>query len=192
MTCATSFSHGGFPRKPRTKPITPLQAETILMPALRNQRRDLFAQGLARGMSAAQAYREAGYVDNRRNASALKTNQDIIARVLEIQAENQERFVLTRQCLIDALIENIEKALGRRPVKIGAEGKEVYVYRGDVANRAIQLAGMELQMFTERKEIQHTKGAFEALSDLELVQLVTREAQALLEDHSGGDGQDQS
>jgi hypothetical protein len=42
---------------------------------------------------------------------------------------------------------------GRIPVNIGAEGKLVYVYRGDVANRAIQLAGMELQMFTERRWI---------------------------------------
>jgi hypothetical protein len=42
-------------------------------------------------------------------------------------------------------------------MKIGAEGKLVYVYRGDLANRAIQLVGMELQMFTERKEIKRTR-----------------------------------
>src|SRR6476659_11055812 len=153
------------------------------MPALRNQRRELFAQGLARGMSAAQAYREAGYVDNRRNASALKANQDIIAKVLELQAERQDRFVLTRQCLLDALLENLEKALGRRPVKIGEEGKEVYVYRGDVANTAIKMAGSELNLFTEKKAIAHRTN-LDDLSDLELVQKVRDEAQVLLEYHS--------
>jgi hypothetical protein len=49
-------------------------------------------------------------------------------------------------------------------VKIGAEGKLVYVYRGDLANRAIQLAGMELQMFTERKEIKRTRDELGQLS----------------------------
>jgi hypothetical protein len=141
-------------------------------------------------MSAARAYREAGYVDNRRNASALKTNQDIIARVLEIQTETRDRFVLSRQRLIDGLIENLEKALGRKPVKIGQEGKQTYVYRGDVANRAIQLAGIELGMFVERKEITHTRSNLDHLSDLELVQLVQQEAQALLEDHVRREGED--
>ena len=64
--------------------------------------------------------------------------------------------MLSRQYVVDALLENAEKALGRRPVKIGADGNEVYIYRGDVANRAIQLAGLECGLFTERKEITHS------------------------------------
>ena len=99
------------------------------------------------------------------------------------------RFVLTRQHVLEALVENIEKALGRWLVKIGAEGREVYVYRGDVANRAIQLAGIELQMFTERKEIKCLT-EFDEMSDVELVQLLEQEARALLEDHSGGGDND--
>ena len=99
---------------------------------------------------------------------------------------------MTRQYTIEALVENIEKALGRRPVKIGAEGNEVYVYRGDVANRAIQLAGIEVGMFTERKEISHPKSSLDNLSDLELVQTLQREATALLEYHSRRDGEDRS
>ena len=153
------------------------------MSALRNQRRECFAQGLARGMSTAQAYREAGYVDNRRNASALKTNKDIIARVLELQKEKQDRFILTRQCVLDGLLENIEKALGRRPVRIGEEGKLVYVYRGDVANNALKLAGNELGLFVEKAEVTH-KREFDDLSDLQIVEEIQREAQLLLEHHS--------
>ena len=81
--------------------------------------------------------------------------------------------------------------MGRRPVKIGNadETRQVYVYRGDVANRAIQMAGLELGMFTERKEIKHLSSEFEKMSDLEIVQMLEAEARRLLlEDHSGGDG----
>jgi hypothetical protein len=146
------------------------------MPALKNQRHELFAQCLASGMSAAQAYREAGYVDNRRNASALKTNKDIVARVFELQTQKQDRFVHTRQCLVDALIENIEKALGRRPVKIGEEGREAYVYRGDVANRAIQLAGVQIGMFKEKSEVT-IKTPYDNMTTAQLLAEIEREAQ---------------
>ena len=131
-------------------------------------------------MSAAQAYRDAGYVDNRRNASALKTNKDVIARVLELQKEQQDRFILTRQCVLDGLLENIEKALGRRPVKIGEEGKEIYVYRGDVANNALKMAGQEIGLFRDKAEITH-RTQYDDLSDVELVRMMQEEATLLLE-----------
>ena len=85
--------------------------------------------------------------------------------------------------MVDALLEITEKALGRKPVKIGTDGREVYVYRGDVANRAIHLAGCG--MFTNREEVEHFN-EYEKLSDIELVQLVAREAEALLLKHQSG------
>ena len=97
--------------------------------------------------------------------------------------EKQDRFILTRQCVLDGLLENIEKALGRRPVKIGEEGKLVYVYRGDVANNALKLAGNELGLFVEKAEVTH-KREFDELSDLQIVEEIQREAQLLLEHHS--------
>ena len=42
-----------------------------------------------------------------------------------------------------------------------------------------------------RKEIKDTRDELDQLSDLELVQLLTREAQALLEDRNGGETDDQ-
>jgi hypothetical protein len=69
-------------------------------------------------------------------------------------------------------------------VKIGAESKAVYVCRGDVANRAIQLAGLECGLFAESKEIAHCVGELDKMSDVQLVQLLAQEAQLLLEDHS--------
>ena len=41
------------------------------MPILANPKHEAFAQGLARGSSAAAAYVEAGYKANRHNAAAL-------------------------------------------------------------------------------------------------------------------------
>jgi hypothetical protein len=62
------------------------------------------------------------------------------------------------------MVENAEKALGRMPVKIGKEATEIYVYRGDVANRALQMLGSELAMFTGRKELKLVAD-FEIASD---------------------------
>ena len=55
------------------------------MPALDNQRHELFAQELARGNSATQAYKDAGYKPNPQNAGRLTKNDDIQARVKELQ-----------------------------------------------------------------------------------------------------------
>jgi hypothetical protein len=81
--------------------------------------------------------------------------------------------------------------LGRKPVKIGKVGEEseVYVYRGDVANHALRLIGLELGMFTEKTEITH-KSELSKLSDVELLEVLVKEAeeaQQLLEYHGGED-----
>jgi phage terminase small subunit len=159
------------------------------MPALRNQRRELFAQGLAQGKTANAAYIDAGYRPNRHNASRLKTNETIVARVAELQTRRRDRFVLTRQHLIERLLENIENALGRKPVNVGKEGAEIFVYRGDVANNAIRLAGLEIGMFNQRKELKLVAD-FDKYSDAELVQLLAQEAQTLLLSDQSGDGDD--
>ena len=53
------------------------------MPILENPRHEAFAQGLARGSSAAAAYVEAGYKPNRHNAAALARKQHISTRANE-------------------------------------------------------------------------------------------------------------
>jgi hypothetical protein len=148
------------------------------MPVLQNQRWERFAWGLASGKTGDAAYIEAGYKRNKDNASRLKAKESVSARVRELQDEKVERFVLSRQYVLDAVIENAEKALGRKPVKIGklGEEREVFVYRGDVANTAIRLAGIELSMFTEKKEVHHTS-KLSQLSDVELLEVLVKEAE---------------
>jgi phage terminase small subunit len=153
-----------------------------LMPVLKNQRQERFCQALAAGKSASLAYEEAGYVPNRGNASILKANQNIADRVLELQRQQQERLVLSRQSVVDALLENADKALGRKPVKVGPDGVEVYVYRGDVANRALQMLGFELGLFKDKSEHNvNITQRFEKYSDAQIIEMLVEEGKLLLE-----------
>jgi hypothetical protein len=82
------------------------------MPTLKNPRRERFAQLLALGKTATDAYEGAGYVRSHSNGPALARKPEISARVAEITAvafERErttaaaaaERAVITRQSLIE-------------------------------------------------------------------------------------------
>ncbi len=61
------------------------------MPVLRNAKHEAFAQGLAKGMSATEAYSAAGYKGDRTAASRLSTNVNIAARVDQIKHRVAEK-----------------------------------------------------------------------------------------------------
>jgi Terminase small subunit len=65
------------------------------MPVLENHKYELFAQAFAKGETATRAYELAGYKPSRKNASRLKTNKDISARVSELQAASAASAVIT-------------------------------------------------------------------------------------------------
>lgn len=73
------------------------------MPELKNARHELFAQQLAMGKPAAEAYRLAGFRDNDGNAIRLKGNERVQARVLEIQAPALRRAEVTVERLAEEL-----------------------------------------------------------------------------------------
>src|SRR5262245_23785214 len=75
------------------------------MPILSNSRHERFAQGLATGKSATEAYKDAGYKGDRTAASRLATNVNVQARVREIQTLAAERTKVT----ITSLIEEAEE-----------------------------------------------------------------------------------
>jgi hypothetical protein len=157
---------------------------------LENQRWELFAQGLAKGLTQGEAYLQAGYKRSPSAPSRLFENVRIKDRVQELIGRQAVNVVINKQYLMEAAIENLEKALGRKPVKIGAEAREIYVYRGDVANRVLQMLGPDVGLFIERRDVKHSVSEFDKYTDLELVQMLAREAQALLEDRSGGERSD--
>ena len=79
------------------------------------------------------------------------------------------------------MIENLDIALGRRPVKQGlaAVAADHYVYRGEVVNNAIKMAGGEVNLFRDKAEVTHRMD-FDDLSDEELLIKLRDETEALL------------
>lgn len=61
------------------------------MPVLRNSKHEAFAQALAKGSTADEAYAAAGFKPNRGNATRLKLNDSIRARVAEIKSRVAEK-----------------------------------------------------------------------------------------------------
>lgn len=75
------------------------------MPALGNVKHEAFAQGLARGLSASEAYVAAGYKESRSAASRLSTNVNVEARVAELVNKGAEKA--------EATVERVLKELSR-------------------------------------------------------------------------------
>jgi phage terminase small subunit len=122
------------------------------MPILPNARHEAFAHGLARGLSATEAYVNAGYKDSRSSASRLSTNANIVARVAELQQMAAQGVVIDRQWVIARLTENVERAMQIQQVMQGGKPTGEYRYDGAVANKALELLGKEIGMFVERSE----------------------------------------
>lgn len=112
------------------------------MTMLFNPRHERFAQGLAQGKTADEAYKLAGYAENRGNAIRLKANESVVARVAELQARVVDGVVLTREWVIESLINIASQSM--QP--------DSPVYNAAVANRALELLGKELGMFVDRSE----------------------------------------
>lgn len=108
------------------------------MPALLNSRHEKFAQELAKGASASEAMKAAGFKSDRRNGTRLTTNEDIRRRVDELKERAATNVVLSREWVLEELIDNAKRA---------KEG-------GDYApsNKALELLGKEIGMFVERTE----------------------------------------
>ena len=70
------------------------------MPLLDNPRHEIYAQELAQGTPADEAYARAGYCRNRSNASVLRTNQNISDRIVELQSAGSVRAEITIERLI--------------------------------------------------------------------------------------------
>lgn len=61
------------------------------MPVLRNAKHEAFAQALAKGKTADEAYAEAGYKPDRGNASRLTANDSVQKRVEELKTRIAEK-----------------------------------------------------------------------------------------------------
>lgn len=80
------------------------------MPVLLNAKHERFAQELAKGKTADEAYQLAGYKANRGNATTLKANQSITDRVAEIMERGALRAELSVASVTESLLRIAEKA----------------------------------------------------------------------------------
>lgn len=81
------------------------------MPVLSNPRHERFAQELAKGKSASEAYVIAGYKPDDGNATRLTGNDRVQARLAEIQGRAAERAAITADDIAKQLDE--DRALAR-------------------------------------------------------------------------------
>ncbi|MBN9074324.1 MAG: terminase [Rhizobiales bacterium] len=75
------------------------------MPILPNPRHEAFAQALAKGKTADEAYALAGYKPHRGNASRLSANESVKDRVAELQAKVAKKVEVTVESLAGELEE---------------------------------------------------------------------------------------
>src|SRR5690606_31741355 len=76
------------------------------MPVLPNPRHEQFAQALAKGKTADEAYALAGFKPNRGNAATLKAKQSILDRVAELQ----QRAAAKAEVTVESLAGELEEA----------------------------------------------------------------------------------
>lgn len=159
---------------------------------LKNARHEKFAQGLVEGKTPSEAYIEAGYTPNAGNASRLKGDEKVKARVEALKKTVVEsviaRTALSKQYVLDALVDTLERCRQASPV-LDRKGEIVMVetpdgdvvpaYIFDAKNvlRSAELIGKELGMF--KHEVVHS-GAIGRAGDL---------SDADLEDIAAGRGE---
>ena len=101
------------------------------MPPLPNPRHERFAQELAKGNTADEAYVTAGYKKNRHNAAALAREQHIATRVQELQGRAAKKVEVTIESLMKELDEARDLALKiNQPAAAVAATKEKGVLSG--------------------------------------------------------------
>lgn len=101
------------------------------MPTLSNAKHERFAQELAKGKTADEAYVQAGYEANRGNASTLKAKKSVQARVAEILGRAAERAEINQERVLRELA-RIGFADIRKAVKWGEGIGVVHPESGEI------------------------------------------------------------
>ena len=93
---------------------TQVNEDWLLHAILRNARHEAFAQALAKGMTATDAYSAAGYKGDRTAASRLSTNVNLSKRVDQIKSRVAEKAEWTAADRLQALKTIFEQPRGER------------------------------------------------------------------------------
>lgn len=123
------------------------------MAALENARHEKFCLERVAGKTIDEAYVAAGYKKNPGNAGRLNNNEHIQARITELQSKAAEKAGLSKEWVIDRLMEVAERCMQAEAVR-DHEGEPTGEYKFDAsgANRALELLGKEQGMFKQQIE----------------------------------------
>ena len=75
------------------------------MPVLKNKRWELYCLGVIEGKTSDKAYQDAGYEQNRGNATRLKANESVVARIEELQEVVLDKHGIT----VDRILKEYER-----------------------------------------------------------------------------------
>jgi phage terminase small subunit len=134
------------------------------MGILANPRHERFAQALFEGGTADAAYLKAGFKANRGNASRLKANENILARLAELQAAAAKASEVTVQSLLGEL----ETARAR------ADSAEQF----SASVRAIEAKARVSGLLTQKIEITNVTEEFDDAESIEDIAAVLANAMA--------------
>lgn len=111
------------------------------MPVLLNPRHEAFAQALAKGKTADEAYAKAGYRANRKNAWRLKTNEDVRGRVAELTGNAAQKAEWTAADRL-RMLGDIAKAAAKKDPRVAVSAiAEANKMQGSHAPAKLQHAG---------------------------------------------------
>lgn len=145
------------------------------MPPLENPRREKFAKGIVKGKSQIKAYEEAGYSPKRQNAHRLMTNDDVAARIIELQSMDVRGLKVDREFSRNMFLNNYNLA-----IKSG---------NLSAANVAAEKLAKLFGLMVERREV-GAAGEFSQLSDAQLIEILAEPLDAFGDGRDEGDGEE--
>jgi phage terminase small subunit len=136
-------------------------------------KREKFVQGLFAGKSQREAYKEAfdcsKMSDKTIDEAACRLFKDskVSARLEELQNELKERNMVSVEWVLNNLKTVAERCMQAEPL-VDREGNIVeYTFQAPGANKALELIGKHLGMFTEKLEVNGSMVIFKGESELE-------------------------
>jgi phage terminase small subunit len=124
---------------------------------LDNPRYEKFCRFVAQGSTLDEAYKEAGYKENRHNAWSLAQRPLVAERIVQIKTELSAHAAKAALITTESLVQDSEKVF-RRAMEID---------QLSAANTAVKAKGVLTGKWVERAEI-GAPGEYESLSDEEL------------------------
>lgn len=152
-------------------------------------KQEKFVQGLFAGLSQREAYKQAYNAENMTDAvidvrgCELAKNSKVRVRLEELKNELKERNIITVEWVLNNLKHVAERCMQAEPVMIREGNKMVesgeYTFQHAGANKALELLGKHLGMFTDKIE---TSGETTVNNNINLKHISTEDLKKLIAD----------